>query len=38
MTNLSVIENKISSIKKYLNILDSFKKYSKEELEGGFEY
>jgi len=33
MTNLSVIENKISSIKKYLKILDGYKKYSREEIE-----
>ena len=31
MTNLSVIENKISSIKKYLKILDGYKKYSRED-------
>lgn len=28
MTNIAVIENKISSIKKYLKILKGFKKYS----------
>lgn len=33
MSNLIVIENKISSIKKYLKILDGYKKYSKEEIE-----
>lgn len=33
MTYLSVIENKLSSIKKYLSILDNFKKYSRETLE-----
>jgi uncharacterized protein YutE (UPF0331/DUF86 family) len=32
MTNFSIIENKISSIKKYLAILKRYKKYSKEEL------
>lgn len=33
MSNLVVIENKISSIRKYLKILDGYKKYSKEEIE-----
>lgn len=33
MTNIAVIENKISSAKKYLNILERYKKYSKEEIE-----
>lgn len=33
MSNMVVIENKISSIKKYLKILDGYKKYSKEEIE-----
>ncbi len=33
MTNLSAIENKVSSIRKYLNILEHYKKYSKEEIE-----
>lgn len=33
MTNLSVIENKISSIKKYLNIIERYKKYSRKEIE-----
>lgn len=33
MSNLSVIENKISSIRKYLKILENYKKYSKEEIE-----
>lgn len=32
MTNFSVIENKISSAKKYLKILKRYKKYSKEEI------
>lgn len=32
MTNFSVIENKISSVKKYLKILKRYKKYSKEEI------
>jgi uncharacterized protein YutE (UPF0331/DUF86 family) len=33
MTDISVIENKLSSIKRYLSILDNFKKYSKDSLE-----
>lgn len=33
MSNLIVIENKISSIKKYLKILDGYKKYSRENIE-----
>ena len=33
MTNLSVIENKISSIKKYLGIVKRYKAYSREEIE-----
>ncbi len=33
MTNLSTIENRISAVKKYLDILDNYKKYSKEEIE-----
>ncbi len=33
MTNLSVAENKISSIKKYLSILKSYQGYSLEEIE-----
>lgn len=33
MNNLAVIENKISSIKKYLKILEGYKKYSREEIE-----
>ncbi len=33
MTNFSVIENKISSIQKYLKILEKYKKYSKEDIE-----
>ncbi|MFZ3032085.1 MAG: DUF86 domain-containing protein [Candidatus Moraniibacteriota bacterium] len=32
MSTLTVIENKISSVKKYLTILEGFKKYSLEEL------
>ena len=33
MTNLSVVENKISSIKKYLKILKGFSKKTARELE-----
>jgi uncharacterized protein YutE (UPF0331/DUF86 family) len=33
MTNLSIIENKISSAKKYLKILEKYQKYSQEEIE-----
>ncbi|MDO8436393.1 MAG: DUF86 domain-containing protein [bacterium] len=33
MTNLSVIENKITSVKKYLGILQNFKKYSRKQIE-----
>ena len=32
MTYSSVIENKISSVEKYLKILERYKKYSKEEI------
>jgi len=34
MTNFNIIENKISSIQKYLDILEQYKKYSKKEIEG----
>ncbi len=33
MTNISVIENKISSARKYLKILDRYKKYTVKEIE-----
>lgn len=33
MTNLNVIENKISAAKKYLKILEGYKKYSRLEIE-----
>ncbi len=33
MTNLSVAENKISSVKKYLSILESYRNNSVEEIE-----
>lgn len=32
MTNFSIIENKISAAKRYLKILERYKKYSQEEL------
>lgn len=32
MSTITVIENKVSSVKKYLGILEDFKKYSREEL------
>lgn len=33
MTDISVIENKISSVKKYLKILERFKNYSRSQIE-----
>jgi len=33
MTSLTVIENKISDVEKYLRILGSFQKYSRQEIE-----
>ena len=33
MTNSSIIENKISSVEKYLETLGEYKEYSREELE-----
>lgn len=33
MTSISAIENKISSIRKYLKILERYKKYARKELE-----
>lgn len=32
MTSLTVIENKISSVKKYLRILERYKQYSQDEI------
>ncbi|MBU0647660.1 DUF86 domain-containing protein [Patescibacteria group bacterium] len=32
MTNQKIIENKISQIKKYLNILDDYRRYSAQEM------
>jgi len=37
MTNPDVIENKISSTRKYLNILDRYRKNSREELENNID-
>jgi len=34
MTSISVIENKISAVKKYLKILSEYKKYSQKKIEG----
>lgn len=34
MTSLNVIENKISSIERYLNILKGYQKFSQKEIEG----
>lgn len=33
MTNLIIIENKISSVQKYLRILDNYKKHSRKKIE-----
>ncbi len=33
MTNLDVLENKISTVKKYLTLLESYQKYSQNEIE-----
>ncbi len=33
MTNLKTIENKVSSVKKYIKIAERYKKYSQEEIE-----
>ena len=37
MTSINVIENKISATKKYLNILERYKKYSKQEIENNID-
>jgi len=37
MTSIDVIENKISSTKKYLHILERYEKYSKEEMENNID-
>ena len=36
MTNISVLENKITAILGYLKILEKFKKYSRNEIEEDF--
>ena len=33
MTNINVIENRISAVKKYLKILEEYKHYSQKEIE-----
>ena len=33
MTNIHVIENKISDVRKYLGILDRYTRYSREQIE-----
>ncbi|MBC7364354.1 MAG: DUF86 domain-containing protein [Candidatus Aminicenantes bacterium] len=33
MTNISVIENRISTVKKYLKILERYKKISRKKIE-----
>ena len=37
MSNIKVIENKISSTKKYLKILQRYRGYNKEEIEGNID-
>ncbi len=37
MTNINIIENKISSIKKYLTILERYKNYSQKEIENSID-
>lgn len=37
MASLNVIENKISSTRKYLSILERYEKYSKEEIENNID-
>ncbi|OGL39911.1 MAG: hypothetical protein A3C43_01465 [Candidatus Schekmanbacteria bacterium RIFCSPHIGHO2_02_FULL_38_11] len=37
MTNLTVIENKISAIRKYLKILGRYKKYTQKEIENNLD-
>jgi len=37
MTNFSVIENKITAINKYLDIVRKYQKYSKTEIENDFD-
>lgn len=37
MTNLAVVENKISAVKKYLGIVGGYKKYSQQEIESNLD-
>ena len=37
MTNLTVIENKISAVRKYLKILGRYKKYTQKEIENNLD-
>jgi len=37
MTNINVLENKISSARKYLKLLERYKTYSQEEIEGNID-
>lgn len=37
MSSIKVIENKISSVRKYLKILQRYKGYKKEEIEGNID-
>jgi uncharacterized protein YutE (UPF0331/DUF86 family) len=37
MTSFNLIENKISSTRKYLSILERYEKYSKEEVENNID-
>ena len=37
MTSYNVIENKVSSTRKYLSILERYEKYSKEEIENNLD-
>ncbi|MEE9523802.1 MAG: DUF86 domain-containing protein [Thermodesulfovibrionales bacterium] len=37
MTSFAAIENKISSVRKYLGILERYKKYSREEIDSSID-
>ena len=37
MSSIKVIENKISSVKKYLKILQRYRGYKNEEIEGNID-
>lgn len=37
MTSIDVIENKVSSTRKYLSILERYEKYAKEEIESNID-